>query len=167
MTAKPKTKLPIVVDATGMRRMIKKFQCPGCVRGCDLDCGAFKLADKLGGTEAFQCAGHVAGTMILGGGMVALGLPKGFNKVGALHYGSGAMTSNIRLWLDGAMPQWDDFNVPVWAMKEGKYTFVRTYSPRINTGWVDVIEDGPIVAKIVCRPDTRPIDVAKFHGEID
>ena len=162
MTAKPKTKLPVVNDIeTRQHKMIKEFQCPGCTLGSDTDCGAFRLGQDLGG--GFQCDGHSAGTFMLGAGKFALGLPKGFNRVGILPDGR---STNIRLYFEDALPRWDRLNVPVWAMKEGKYTFVRTYSPRINIGWIDVIENGPPPEKIVPN-GPLPIDVGAFIDEID
>lgn len=162
MTAK--IKLPVVGNVEArQRKMIKEFQCPGCTCGNDpSDCGRFKLDGDLG--QGFHCSGHSAGTFKNFVIKLALGLPKGFNQVGILPDGH---STNIRLYLEGATTHWDRLNVPVWAMKEGKYTFVRTFSPRINIGWIDVIENGPPPEKIVPNAGPLPIDVAHFIEEID
>jgi hypothetical protein len=80
----------------------------------------------------------------------------------------------IRLWPKTETGEithmdWDQFNVPVWAMEGGKsgdpdhagFLFVRTYSPRVNRMAVDVIEGGTL--ELV----PNAIDVGKFYDKID
>jgi hypothetical protein len=116
--------------------MVENFQCPGCVSGVDTHCGAYKLEDTGAGKK---CANHCAGTICYPAGKIALGLPKGFNKVGVLV----DKVSNIRLHLDSSSFTPDNLNVAVWAMVvpyEGdNYLFVRTFCPRINYSYVDII----------------------------
>jgi hypothetical protein len=128
------------------KQLIEKFQCPGCVCGMDTDCGALKLNEEYG----VSCRGHVIGTHIGLGNPVALGFPKGFNKPGFNLFEEGPCKHRnqmlVRLWEKDATPEdlWDDFNVPVWAMVVDGFLFVRTFSPRINMTYVDVIEEGTL-----------------------
>lgn len=143
-----------VTDAE--RKMIEEFQCLGCVSGSDIKCGRFKLKNDYGTT----CMGHVAGTIMSFAGVFALGLPKGFNRLGDANASTGKR-SYIRLWTKGTKPEWDKFNVAVWAMAEGGHLFVRTYSPRINTTYVDVVEGGTLADV------PGAVDVSKFVKDID
>lgn len=142
----------LVTEIAAAEKMVENFQCPGCTCGSIRDCGVFKLKKVEGPmTGGFFCESHSAGTFLGSIGRIALGLPKGFNRYGAPYKGkpvimgeiSGAMT--IRLWLKGTKPAWDKFNVPVWKAlgqteSEKGYLFVRTYTPRINAVFTDVIQ---------------------------
>ena len=118
-----------------------------------------------------MCIGHAAGTRFgLGpNSLVMLGMPKGFNKVGdpvsALRLqqsqDKAPLCPLVRLWEKGNKPNWDHLNIPVWALVENGYLFVRTYCPRINIGFVDVIEDGSITMV------PNAYNVALFSDEID
>jgi len=146
--------------------LVEKFQCPGCVAGIDVTCGAFKMPDDIEDGVA-QCTGHVLGTHLGLGNPIALGLPKGFHNPGWFrndetpggwkHYNQ----MEIRLWPEGKFPDWNHLNIPVWAMEEDGFLFVHTYAPRINMTWVDVIEGGTL--------DLVPnaINVSEFYDEID
>ncbi len=125
-----------------IENMVERFQCPGCVCGCDMTCGNYCRE-----TSDLQCTGHVLGKMLGTGNNFALGLPKGFHKPGINWDAEPPRNQNqmqIRLWTSGTHPKWDHLNVAVWAMEHEGFLFVRTYSPRINDGVVDVIEDGDI-----------------------
>jgi hypothetical protein len=67
----------------------------------------------------------------------------------------------IRLWVSGTAPDWDRFNVPVWAMEKDGFLFVRTFAPRLDEGSVDVIEGGTL--KMV----PQAIDISPFIDEMD
>ena len=139
-----------------IEKMVEKFQCPGCVCGSDTSCGTYNY-DKT----YLMCTSHILGTIFTGIGHVALGFPKGFCRPG---FNEDWVTKNkmsIRLFLEGDKPKWDNSNTPVWAMEKDGFLFVRTFAPRINHCWVDVIENGTL--DIV--PNT--IDVSKFYDEID
>ena len=139
------------------KNLVEEFQCPGCVCGGDIKCGKFKLNDSYG----VFCEGHVLGTSIGIGNYFALGLPKGFCKPGFNQNHECRNTMNIRLWERGTAPNWNKLNVPVWAMEKDGFLFVRTFSPRLNTAYVDVIEGGTLA-------DTpNAINVEVFIGEID
>lgn len=149
--------------------MIEEFQCPGCVCGGGTDeaNGCFKPSESHPGWDTFSCDAHMPGTMIMGLGSIYLGLPKGFNRVGMRSESAFRKAKNpgechnIRFWLKGADPQYDNLNVPVWAMEKDGYLFVRTYMPRINDTKIDVIEGGTL--------DMVPgaLNVAEFIEEID
>lgn len=138
-----------------MEKMVERFQCPGCVCGSDTKCGKYDYHPTLN-----RCISHVLGTMFAGGISFALGLPKGFNRPGfdgEMHYRN---KIDVRLWEKGTSPEWDRLNVPVWAMEQDGFLFVRTYAPRLNLSWVDVIEGGTLN---MCKA----INVAEFIDEID
>jgi hypothetical protein len=130
--------------------MVERFQCPGCLHGpTPSDCDKFKLGES-------GCDGHVAGTFISSLGRIALGLPKGFNRFGARD------ELSVRLFAEGT-PLWDHLNVPVWKMHVEGFLFVRTYLPRVNGCFVDVIQSPKELPGIM----DRAIDVATFIGEVD
>lgn len=142
-------------------KLIEEFQCPGCVCGHKPDsCERFKLEI----CKYVRCTNHISGTRAFPGGInFCLGLPKGFNRCGFdTHNEEWANNMLIRIWEGGSHPVWDKFNVPVWAMEEKGFLFVRTYMPRMNRGMTDVIEDGKI--KELCP---NIIDVSEFIDEID
>ncbi len=147
----------------GYVALIEEFQCPGCVCGSDTSCGIFEIANE----NSNRCGGHVLGTMMGLGNSVALGLPSGFNKPGIAYDNSskeslGARnTMDIRFWLKGNHPDWDDLNLPVLALEKDGFLFVRTFAPRINVCWVDVIQAGEL--KLV----PNALDVSKFIDQID
>lgn len=156
------TKLPIIQET-----MIHAFQCPGCVNGnSPTNCKHIRPdVDSDGG---FRCENHVLGTFVNLKHHRALGLPRGFDRPGGWHTDvlSGQTRDSskmfIRLWEAGKAPDWNKFNVPVWAMEKDGHLFVRTYMPRIGWVAVDVIKDGKLAE--LC-PNT--IDVGEFYDEID
>ncbi len=138
-----------------MEALVKKYQCPGCVCGSDTMCRQYDF-----NPIDLMCDSHVLGND------VALGLPKGFNMPGfeafpIIYKGKARDKMAIRLFKAGTLPKWDNFNIPVWAMVEDGDLFVRTYAPRINWGWVDVIESGTL--------DMVPgaFNVGEIIGDID
>ena len=150
------------------KAMVEEFQCPGCTCGYKTDeCDAFDFTDQPAGC---WCLGHSAGTIMLGLGKIALGLPKGFNRVGTIKTGfedekdrNTKRSTNIRLTVTPPKESpYDELNVPVWAMEKDGYLFVRVMAPRINYNWVDVIKGGKF--EEIC-PDA--INVANFIDEID
>lgn len=141
-------------------KMVERFQCPGCVGGGDTKCGRYVPDTSRGG---HRCSGHVIGTVIMPGvGHIALGMPRGFNRPGLDD--SRKQTRNafdVRLFTSGTAPTWDRLNVPVWAMEHEGCLFVRTYQPRLNVAFVDVVEDGTLALV------PNAIDVGQFYNEID
>ena len=140
--------------------MVKEFQCPGCVCGNDpADCTAYKPATDSG----FRCEGHVLGTIIMPmPGNIALGLPKGFNRPGWEYIAKRPSNQMlIRLWTEGTHPDWDHFNVAVWALEKDGFLFVRTYMPRVNRTAVDIIEKG---TRALCP---TAVNVNEFYEGMD
>ncbi len=151
------------MSTLSIEQMIEQFQCPGCVCGCGIStCDAYNLPE-----ESRRCEGHVLGSMIGGpAGLIALGLPKGFCKPAPEYDARGQVQRlcnwfNIRLWPEGQDPGWDKFNVAVWAMVKDGFLFVRTFTPRVDRSWIDVIENGTL--------DMVPtaLDAAMFYDEMD
>jgi len=100
-------------------------------------------------------------------GSFALGLPRGFDRVGHMSHAKKRTDKHNTMWIlcwpkdGGNRPHWDNCNVPVWALEKDGFLFVRTYRPRINENCVDVIEGGTL--------DLVPqaINVGEFYDEID
>jgi hypothetical protein len=146
--------------------MIGEYQCSGCLLGGPDAAKCPKLQHIAISDDCFQCSSHVSGTSILGVGRIALGLPKGFNRVGMrlddpFH---ATVSTNIRLWDAGARPSWNRTNVPAWAMEHEGALFVRTYLPRLNQSYVDVVDGGTLA---IVPTFTVPFDVGTFIDEID
>lgn len=150
------------------KAMVKEFQCSGCVNGGDPnECAQYKPSDR-----EMRCVGHCLGTRI-NFLLFALGLPKGFNRPGFAEDSDDENAPpefihkmKIRLHPIGddataKPPEWNRLNVPVWAMEHDGFLFVRTFAPRINCAWVDVIEGGTLA---LCP---NAINVAEFVDEID
>lgn len=143
--------------------MIEQFQCPGCVNGLSPDtCGQYAPDVAYGA----RCVNHVLGTTITAAIAFALGLPKGFNRSTLDFSGPPPVTRNhnrieIRLWQAGDAPLWNDYNVPVWAMEQDGFLFVRTLSPRVARLYTDVIEGGTLAMT------PNAIDVSKFYDDMD
>ena len=135
--------------------MIEKFQCPGCVCGSDTTCSYLKFDDT---TWGFRCEGHVIGTTIMGIGHVALGLPKGFSRVNK----NEQQVCKIRFHLNPDELIIDKFNIVVWAMEKDGYFFMRTYSPRVDRSFVDVVK-----GKIDWGKLPGAFDVSRFVDEMD
>lgn len=152
--------------------MIREFQCPGCSCGtyCDEGCKAYELDESYEGEKPhfFRCKGWHPGTFMGGVGRIALGLPKGFTRVGAVDLE--IMKHYLRLYESPEKrPEYDRFNIPVWAMEKDGYLLVRCYSPRSNWFYVDVIKDGKIEHASFKDGEFehKAIDVGKFYDEID
>lgn len=135
------------------KKMIEKFQCNGCLLGSDTKCGSFSLEEYK---TSFRCKSHHIGTMSFGAGRFAPGLPKGFCRIGE------DQNFQIWFWPKGEKPKWDKFNVPVWALDEDGFLFVRTYLPRVNQTKVEVVQDGDMGE--LCP---GAIDVGLFIDDID
>lgn len=150
--------------------MIREFQCPGC--GCgtypDEGCESYKLAED-GLPGSFRCEGWRPSTFMGGIGRICLGLPKGFTRTGMVEFGERPFCY-IRLFEKPEnRPEYNRFNIPVWAMEENGYLLVRCYSPRSNWLFVDVIKDGKVeMASFKDGPyEHKAINVGDFINEID
>lgn len=148
--------------------MVQEFQCSGCVSGPFEDC--YQRVQEDASASSFRCGKHCLGTTILGRGRIALGLPKGFNKEGFEY---------IRLHTSMPTDLWNHLNIPVWVLERDGYLFVKTFAPRINKVWVDVIKGGKIDDMPALKSSTGravfganvPLaaiyDVGEFIEEID
>jgi hypothetical protein len=140
--------------------MIHKFQCPGCAHGYNpRECEKFKYEDD---GYAFRCTSHTPGTFASEIGCIQLGLPKGFNRVRS--YDLSDTTTKISLFESIAECSWNYLHLPVWAMEEDGFLFVRVYMPRIDTTKIAVIAGATIsqLPTILC-----PTDMAAKLSEID
>lgn len=141
-----------------IKDMVEKFQCPGCVAGSNTQCGIYKYDP-----DEMKCVSHVLGTQVGLGNHVAIGLPRGFNKPGwSRDRHITRNTIDVRLWTAGTKPDWNHLNVAVWALEKDGFLFVRTFAPRVNMSWVDVIEGGTF--EMVPH---GTISVAEFINDID
>lgn len=142
--------------------LVERFLCPGCVCGSDVKCGRYE--NYSGNAHSVMCRGHVIGTSVLPmPGNIALGMPKGFNRPGWCSFEERSHNKmEIRLWPKGYRPNWDDFNIAVWALEREGFLFVRTGMPRVGKWVVDVIEGGK--AAEMC-PAAK--DVTKMYDEYD
>jgi len=93
-------------------------------------------------------------------GLLCLGLPKGFCRVSGHKDKSEA---HVRIFLkEGYDAHWDNrFNIPVWAMEQDGFLFVRTFMPRVDITVVDVIEGGTLALV------PGAVNVGEFIDEID
>ncbi len=123
--------------------MVEKFLCPGCVVGSDTKCGRYKAPDDYHG-----CLSHCLGTRIMPGiGLIALGMPKGFNRAWKFNEEGNKMLEAhhpvIQLYPAPEKPQtFDWLNVPVWALEHEGFLFVRCMRPRISVVFDMIVEGG-------------------------
>lgn len=153
-------------------QMIETFQCPGCQFGENTECGSFKMQELHNPhcgdfPAAFRCESHLTNAITMGGGRLNIGLPIPFARV---QYRAASPTkdipTNIRLLTEASKnyDYWDMFNVPVWAMVKGDYLFVRTYSPRTDQTYVDVIHEGTM--DFVRAKFPNVIDIGPFEDRM-
>lgn len=113
------------------KKAIECYQCSGCMSGCDISC--YKEDPHGNG-----CGGHRAGTFA-SSGKIFLGMPTGFNRLGACDdtkiYICNNTTDDIGIF--------DKFNIPVWKYKdENGNILVRGLRPRTNVPFINIyLED--------------------------
>lgn len=126
-----------------MKHLIEKYQCPGCVVGSDTECGNFQLGN------CNECKSHCAGTMMMGAGILLLGMPKGFCRLG------NDKTMKPWFYKHTADFHFDTFNIPAWKhLTEEGHILVRMYMPRVNVGALLVFETGDLDS-INCKEITK------------
>lgn len=110
-----------------MIEAIEEYQVPGAV-------GDF---DKNTAVIDNGWVGHVPATFVSGIGLVFLGMPRGFMRLGPIE------AKYFRLWIFEtweACWAYDKYNVPCWKhLDEHGNTLVRGLSPRVNTPFLHVI----------------------------
>lgn len=127
------------------KEAIKRYQCSGCVSGNDMVC--YKESKRDNG---IQCANHVAGTVISYIGLIFLGLPVGFCRLGE---DEKIKISIFETFEDGW--GYDKFNVPVWKyLDDHGNTLIRGMCPRINQPWIHIFI-GDHISKIYCLEITQ------------
>tara|TARA_B100000614_G_scaffold262909_1_gene300399 strand:+ start:4616 stop:5035 length:420 start_codon:yes stop_codon:yes gene_type:complete len=135
------------------------------------ECDSFKYHKHDEGNAGFGCHNHSPGTMLAGvivtGGKqaiqnVVLGLPKGFDRCGPVDFNKQGVFVRLFDSTDQLEGHWNELNIPVWAMERDGFLFVRTYMPRINTCYVDVIHNGSREALV-----PSAVDVGVFADQID
>ena len=111
--------------------LVERFQCPGCSAGESAESGCFQKEPDQNGVG---CSGHSPGTFSSFQGLLIIGLPAGFNRCGA---------GKVKVRIYEKRPEYDRFNIPVWGrMESDGVVIVKTYLPRLNAAFVDVIDDG-------------------------
>lgn len=143
--------------------MIQRFQCPGCMLGSDITCGEYQI--DIFSHGGAKCKSHALGTLIGFNNAIAIGMPKGFNKPGFNISEKDEFrcrgSMSIRLYDSDDIMTWDKYNVPVWALEQDGFLFVRTYCPRINTGYIDVVQGGTLALV------PEAMDVSEFIDQMD
>lgn len=113
---------------------IQEYSCPGCIHGPGPEsCENFRPSTS-------GCLDHYAGTMELGIGVIALGLPRGFSRFGL------SLRRRVEVFLSWQELVQSEMNVntiysvAVWKhLNEKGHTIIRWFSPRTNMGWSAVI----------------------------
>ena len=123
---------------------IEEYQCSGCVCGNDTEC--YEQSDNNIG-----CNKHCAGTTLMPGGRIFLGMPKGFNKVGPR--GNELKIQIFDKYDD--MWEMDYLNVPIWKhLDKNGNTIIKGLSPRIMYPFLFVILEN-CLDKITCHELTK------------
>ena len=63
-----------------IKEAVERYQCLGCVSGCDTECYKHDPIKVSG----IGCSNHHPGTMASGIGVFYLGMPMGFNRIGSV-----------------------------------------------------------------------------------
>jgi len=115
---------------------IQEYQCTGCVKSCmptAMTCGT--------GEQGIGCLIHQTGTSMSVDGKImriALGLPKGFNRVGDVK------EAPVRIFNNIGDIGYDNLNMPVWKMKIDGVIYVRGLAPRLNDPFIHIYLNGDI-----------------------
>lgn len=131
-----------------VKNAVKEYQCFGCVNGPALEC--YQNVDSADNDLA--CKKHCAGTTDWPsvGRIFLLGLPKGFNRLGACEN----TKINIFEKLEDGWG-YDKFNFPVWKhLDEHGNVLVRGLNPRINYPWIHIFLEN-CMDKIGCIEITK------------
>jgi hypothetical protein len=109
------------------KNIIEQYQCCGCIHGCDTSCYEKDAADDV------SCKRHSAGTIVTGIGLIFLGMPTGFNRLGYQNDLKICIYENINNGFGGKL------NVFVWKYLDScGNTLVRGFSPRINSPFLHI-----------------------------
>jgi hypothetical protein len=126
-----------------IKKLVEEYQCPGCVNGCDISCYENKSDEHQG------CERHVAGTRGDFIGLVFLGMPIGFNRLGI------SEKTVIRIYENFDPEYYNKFNVPVWKhLDKNGNTLVRGIMPRVNEPFIHIWK-GDHIKEINCLEITE------------
>ena len=139
-----------------IKAVVEEYQCPGCFTGGSTAECYMPRADCLG----HGCGKHAPGTMVNPGGVIFIGMPTGFNKVGPVDLKFYSKPSVfIFKTFEEMVEQWggyDYLNLPVWKhLDEHGHTIVRVFQPRINYGTIHIILEDCMdkVVGFICAVD--------------
>lgn len=152
-----------------MIEAIEEFLCPGCVCGSQVEgCSAYK-------EHRSGCDGWVPGTLLMPGGAIALGFPKGFNKIPFASYqrsGGGKFTNRLHnILLNGDEVKLCVGEKPLnmviwWLVKEG-HTFLKIFRPRINLVEIGVTPLTPTQIRELGIDLPEEGNIESIYGQID
>ena len=137
-------------------KAIKEYQCPGCMKGYASDCDYLKVNKNPFGF--YTCSNHFPSTICSVAGQLLLGCPKGFNHLGPID--KKIQTIFIHIWEKGTKPDWDKYNIPTWTRRVDGNVFVKTYSPRINLCFVEILLETTELPE-------GALDIESFIDEMD
>lgn len=108
-----------------MNEWIKEYQCPGCINYPE-ECYKPKI-------DGIECENHLPATRQLHVGLLFLGLPKGFCRLGVFK----KMT--LEIFTKFNPENYDKYNIPVWKYKnKNNHVLVRGLMPRINQPFLHI-----------------------------
>ncbi len=108
-----------------MKKWVKEYQCPGCLN--------FPETCYETRSNNIACKNHVPGTIQSNVGLLFLGLPKGFCRLGVYR---GMQLQFFELF---DPHYYDIYNIPVWKYKnENGHVFVRGLMPRLNQPFLHI-----------------------------
>lgn len=127
-----------------IENMIREYQCPGCIGGkFDVD-SCYEKGDGV------DCGRHTVGTVSSLSGLIFLGMPKGFCRLGSCKVTRISIFEKVEHGWGYSM-----FNVPVWKYLDSNgNTLVRGLCPRTNYPWIHIFM-GDQMAKIDCMIITQ------------
>ena len=118
-----------------IKAAVEEYQCPGCLCGSGVE-GCYRKSTISGS----GCGKHTAGTHIMPGGTIYLGMPIGFCRIGPIDQSVCPML--VFTTPEEFNEEWtgyDVFNIPVWKhLNENGHTLVRGLSPRNNMPFIHV-----------------------------
>ena len=120
---------------TVRKKLITRFQCPACSVGKDTNCGHYNYVNTYR-----TCTYYTIGTYVK------------FNYKAFMrafpdelqHVITDRWRVAMRFFLEGELPEWDNFTVPVWALEKDGFLFVQTVSPWIGARRLAIIEKGTL-----------------------
>jgi hypothetical protein len=133
---------------------VNNYQCPGCIHGPDAEtCPKSNVTNQ-------GCTNHYPGTIMLGRGTIALGLPVGFNRFGPNPTAAVEVHASYDEMLEIHQNLKSKYSLPIWKHLDAQgNTITRWFSPRTNMGWSSVILGNCL--------DRMPTAVELFQSDID